>query len=198
MIIFRDISNEKPYKKFVELYKKAEKMNEPCIDVICLSTFDPQKNQVNSRFLNLKYILKDEWTFFSNYNSTKAKEIQQHDNVSLSIYWNTLDSQLRLKGKISKCSEIISDEHFLKRDSKKNALSVSSEQSSKVDSYETVLKNYNEALENYNFEERPKHWGGYSFIPYYFEFWEGHVSRINKRVVYEFKNDTWIEYFLQP
>ena len=118
----------------------------------------------------MKYILKDEWTFFSNYNSTKAKEIQQHDNVSLSIYWNTLDSQLRLKGKISKSSEIISDEHFIKRDSKKNALSVSSEQSSKVDSYETVLKNYNEALENYNFEERPKHWGGYSFIPYYLNF----------------------------
>ena len=64
---------------------------------------------------------------------------------------------MRLKGKISKSSEIISDEHFIKRDSKKNALSVSSEQSSKVDSYETVLKNYNEALENYNFEERPKH-----------------------------------------
>ena len=102
MIIFKDISNEKPYKKFVKLYKKAEEMNEPCINIICLSTFDPQNNQVNSRFLNLKYIIKDHWTFFSNYNSVKAREIEQHDNVSLSLYWNTLDFQLRLKGKIFK------------------------------------------------------------------------------------------------
>ena len=50
MIIFKDISNEKPYKKFVELYEKAEKMNEPCIDIICLSTFDSQNNQVNSHY----------------------------------------------------------------------------------------------------------------------------------------------------
>ena len=50
MIIFKDISNEKPYKKFVKLYKKAEEMNEPCINIICLSTFDPQNNQVNDQY----------------------------------------------------------------------------------------------------------------------------------------------------
>ena len=198
MVIFKDISNDKPYRRFLDLYKKAEEMNEPCIDIICLSTYDPKHKHVNSRFLNLKFISNDHWIFFSNYNSKKAKEVEQHNNVSMSIYWSTLDAQVRLKGKISKSPEIVSDEHFRIRDNKKNALSVSSRQSLKVDSYETVLKNYDETLQNYNFEERPKYWGGYSFIPNYFEFWEGHVSRINKRQVFEQKKDTWIEYFLQP
>ena len=81
MVIFKDISNDKPYRRFLDLYKKAEEMNEPCIDIICLSTYDPKHKQVNSRFLNLKYISNDHWIFFSNYNSKKAKEVEQHNNV---------------------------------------------------------------------------------------------------------------------
>ena len=45
---------------------------------------------------------------------------------------------------------------------------------------------------------RPNFWGGYSFIPYYFEFWEGHESRLNKRDVYEMKSNEWEHGILQP
>ena len=48
------------------------------------------------------------------------------------------------------------------------------------------------------YENRPEYWGGFSFTPYYFEFWEGHKSRVNKRCVYELKNKKWICYILQP
>ena len=45
---------------------------------------------------------------------------------------------------------------------------------------------------------RPNFWGGYSFTPYYFEFWQGHENRLNKRHVFEQQDDEWIERFLQP
>ena len=61
-----------------------------------------------------------------------------------------------------------------------------------------MLKNYENTLKRDNLGECPEYWGGYSFIPYYFEFWEGHKSRINKREVYEIKDNKWINYFLQP
>ena len=35
---------------------------------------------------------------------------------------------------------------------------------------------------------RPDFWGGFSFVPYYFEFWQGHKNRLNKRHVFEQKD----------
>ena len=39
---------------------------------------------------------------------------------------------------------------------------------------------------------RPDFWGGYSFIPYYFEFWQGHENRLNKRHVFEQQDDRMV------
>ena len=80
---------------------------------------------------------------------------------------------------------------------KKNALAISSEQSSPIDSYETLQKNYELALQKNNLSECPDYWGGYAFEPFYFEFWEGHDSRLNRRETYELQNDEWIHGFLQ-
>ena len=71
-------------------------------------------------------------------------------------------------------------------------------QSNKIDSYENVHVNYEKSLHEDNLEKCPEYWGGYSFVPYYFEFWEGHESRLNKREVYEIKNKEWDFYILQP
>ena len=53
-------------------------------------------------------------------------------------------------------------------------------------------------LENNDLTKCPDYWGGFSFIPFYFEFWEGHESRLNKRESYEYKNNEWAHGFLQP
>ena len=44
----------------------------------------------------------------------------------------------------------------------------------------------------------PNNWGGFSCKPYYFEFWEGHESRINKREVFDKIDGIWKHSFLQP
>ena len=49
-----------------------------------------------------------------------------------------------------------------------------------------------------DFNKRPPYWGGYSFTPYYFEFWEGNINRLNKRIMFEKKNGNWDKYFLEP
>ena len=46
--------------------------------------------------------------------------------------------------------------------------------------------------------DRPNYWGGYSFVPYYFEFWEGGEYRLNKRNVFKFNEGAWEQYYLQP
>jgi len=149
--------------------------------------------------INLKYIIDNEWTFFSNYQSPKALQFQKHDQISVIFYWDSIDVQIRVKAKVRKSNDNLSDEHFKSRASEKNALAISSMQSSKINSYKNVVDNYNEILaKNDQVSKRPNYWGGFSFVPYYFEFWEGHKNRINKRNVYSLEKDIWKNYYLQP
>jgi pyridoxine/pyridoxamine 5'-phosphate oxidase len=103
-----------------------------------------------------------------------------------------------MKGKINQTTRKFNSNYFAQRDEKKNALAISSKQSQVIGSYEDVVHRYNESIENNDLTKCPKYWGGFSFTPYYFEFWQGHDSRINKRDVYEFINNEWIHNHLQP
>tara|TARA_X000000368_G_scaffold89881_1_gene68567 strand:- start:860 stop:1459 length:600 start_codon:yes stop_codon:yes gene_type:complete len=199
VIEIKKISKEKPYKKFLEYYEKALDNNQSMIYAINVSSYDIDSKEVESRMVNLKYIIDNEWTFFSNYQSPKALQFQKHDQISVIFYWDSIDVQIRVKAKVGKSNDNLSDEHFKSRANEKNALAISSMQSSKINSYKNVVDNYNEILaKNDQVSKRPNYWGGFSFVPYYFEFWEGHKNRINKRNVYSLEKDIWKNYYLQP
>tara|TARA_X000000950_G_scaffold9140_2_gene10107 strand:- start:9154 stop:9750 length:597 start_codon:yes stop_codon:yes gene_type:complete len=198
MIELNNISNETPYRIFKEKYEDSLNANQKIIEAICISSFSSDENEVNARFVNLKFVKDKEFIFFSNYESPKSRDFISHNQISALIYWNATNVQIRMKAKIKKTSKEFNMEYFAKRDIKKNALAISSKQSNKIASYEDVSVNYEKSLQKDNLEQCPEYWGGYSFIPYYFEFWEGHESRLNKRQVFEKKNDEWNQFFLQP
>lgn len=191
--------SEPPYNIFESLYKKALHNKQQNPEAACISSFNSLNNEIESRFVNIKYIINNEWIFFSNYNSQKAKDFNQHDQISSIFYWNQINSQIRIKAKIKKTSKKFSDMHFSSRNINKNALAVSSYQSKPIDSYDAILENYKKTIENKELSNlRPEYWGGYAFTPYYFEFWVGHESRINKREVFEMTDGMWKHSFLQP
>ena len=199
MISFINPSLEKPYILFQSLYQKALDNGQRGIEAISVSSFNKEANEVEARYVNLKYIDVNEWIFFSNYNSPKGHQFESHNQVSVLIYWGSINTQIRMKAKISKTSSEFSDKHFQGRTKEKNALAISSNQSQVIDSFDEVTKNFNETLEIMTSETpRPDFWGGYSFIPYYFEFWQGHQNRLNKRHVFKLQDDQWKEQLLQP
>jgi len=193
-----NINQSEPYKKFLSKYNDALNANQKNIEAFLVSSFNEATQEVDARFVNLKFIINDEWIFFSNYNSPKAQQFLTHNQISSVFYWPNINTQIRIKSKIGKSSKEISDNHFYNRNKEKNALAISSKQSEKIISYDDVIKNYKNILEANNLNERPKYWGGFSFSPYYFEFWEGHNSRLNKRDVYEKAGDSWNHYIVQP
>lgn len=198
MIKFNELSKDKPYIELETRYESALKMNQKNIEAISISSFSKELNEVNSRYVNLKFIKNKDLIFFSNYSSPKAKEFEEHHQVTALIYWNSINTQIRLKALIKKTSKEFNKNYFLKRSQQKNALAISSRQSELIDSYDSVKKNYNIALESDNLSDCPEYWGGFALTPYYFEFWEGHVSRLNKRDVYELKNNIWHKTVIQP
>ena len=199
MIKFLNLNPEKPYIFFQSLYQQAIENGQKGIEAISVSSYNQLLKEVEARYVNLKYINNNEWIFFSNYLSPKANQFESHNQVSVLIYWPSINTQIRMKAKIFKASSEFSDEHFQSRTKEKNALAISSNQSQAIESFDAVAKNFYETLEFMNAETpRPDFWGGYSFIPYYFEFWQGHENRLNKRRVFEQQDAEWVERFLQP
>ena len=86
----------------------------------------------------------------------------------------------------------------MKRTKEKNALAISSKQSKKIDSFQSVKKNFFDVMQGDDLTICPEYWGGYCFSPFYIEFWTGDKYRLNKREVFELCEGKWKKYFLQP
>ena len=198
MIKFNNLNQETPYLLFKEKYDEALNKGQTVIEGISISSFNKEINEVDSRYVNLKFITDKEFIFFSNYNSPKASSFNSHNQIAALIYWRSINVQIRMKAKIKKTPTEFSQKYFSNRLEEKNALAISSKQSNPIGSYNQVHEDYNKSLKNNDLKKCPKYWGGFSFIPYYFEFWEGHESRINKREVFDMIDGAWKQSFLQP
>ena len=203
MIKLHKLNIAEPYKKFQEYYYHALESSQRNIEAICISSYDKYKSEVNSRFVNLKYIRGNKWYFYSNYDSPKAQDFKNHSQIAGAFFWNQANIQIRLKGMIFFANKKDSDDHFNSRTIEKNSLAISSYQSKSISSYDEVKKNYLKSLNQIKsnptkFNKRPAHWGGYYFVPNYFEFWEGNDNRLNKRKCFTYDRSKWISAFLQP
>ena len=198
MIQFNNLNQEMPYLLFKAKYDEALNLGQIGIEAISVSTYESNTNEVDSRYVNLKFITNDEFIFFSNYDSPKASSFISHNQIAVLVYWPSINVQIRMKAKIKKTPNEYNQKYFFDRSEEKNALAISSNQSKPIDSYSQVKKNYKQSLETDDLKKCPEYWGGYSFTPYYFEFWEGHQSRLNKRDVYELNGQDWIHRILQP
>ena len=198
MIQFNNLNPEIPYQFLKEKYDEALNAGQRGIEAISISSYNKEISEVDSRYVNLKFISNDEFIFFSNYNSPKASSFNSHNQIAALLYWPSINVQIRMRAKIKKTSNEYNQKYFFDRSEEKNALAISSNQSKPIDSYNQVKENYNKLLKNGDLKKCPEFWGGYSFTPYYFEFWEGHESRLNKREAYEKSDDSWKHLILQP
>lgn len=198
MIRFTNIYEDEPYQLFKSKYDEALSKKQKNIEAISISSYLEKTNEVDSRFVNLKIVDGKDFIFFSNYNSKKAKQFLSNDNIAALFFWNSINTQIRIKAKINLLDQFASDKYFEKRNKEKNALAISSKQSESVISFSKVKENYLNALKEADLKKRPDYWGGFTFIPYEFEFWVGHEYRLNQRTLYKLKNDSWEKTLLQP
>ena len=122
MIEFQNLPNNQPYDKFKDLYISAKKLNQENIEATAISSYDIKNKEVNSRFVNVKYIHEEDWIFFTNYNSPKSSHFKDHNNISALFFWPSINVQIRLKANIKKTTMEFSDFHYQNRSMQKNAL----------------------------------------------------------------------------
>ena len=192
---------DNPLKLFNKWFDEISENNlEIEINAMTLSTIDNDGFPRN-RVVLLKYFSDKGFTFFTNYNSNKAKSILNNNKVSLSFFWEKMERQIIIKGRAFKTTDDVSDKYFNSRPlgSKIGAL-VSSNQSSVIPSrsfLEDEFKKIKKQFENTNIS-RPSNWGGFIVKPIEYEFWQGRENRLHDRIRYNKKDNKWIIERLSP
>ena len=157
MIQFNNLNQEKPYQLLKKKYDEALDEGEKNIEAISISSFNKEMNEVDSRYVNLKFISNDEFIFFSNYDSAKASAFNSHNQIAALLYWSSINVQIRMRAQVKKVTKELNQKYFYNRSEEKNALAISSKQSKKIDSYSHVKENYDRSLRNDNLKKCPKY-----------------------------------------
>lgn len=146
-----------------------------------------------SRIVLLKDYNSEGFVIYTNYKSSKGREIEKDKRVGLHFFWSELERQIRISGFAVKTSFSQSENYFHSRPIDSQLAAVISEQSTEIPSRE-FLENKFDALKNQlkgEMPDCPENWGGYLIKPVKFEFWQGRENRLHDRISYEKQNDNW-------
>lgn len=188
-----------PFVQFTAWFEQALKaeVNEP--NAMSVATVD-QDGKPTSRIVLIKQFDPRGFTWYTNYDSQKGRQLHGNPHAALLFFWPELERQIRIEGKVERTSEEESDKYFHSRPLKSRLAAVASAQSAPIASRGALEQNYDAVAQKFGNEPpRPVNWGGYRLVPERIEFWQGRRSRFHDRIVYTLQADgSWTRQRLQP
>lgn len=192
-----------PLDNFLELYKQSQIRGVPDANAMSLATVNSE-NQTSVRVVLFKGLIeKDDsrgFSFYTNYQGRKARDIEYNNKISANFFWPQLDEQIRIQGVAEKISRSASENYFSTRPRVSQIGAWASHQSEQLESFEAFTAEFKK-IENKFFGEIipcPPHWGGYCIIPTEIEFWFGKIGRLHERYVYQKTSDGWNKFLRSP
>lgn len=194
-----DSVNENPMEQYAIWFEEA--VNAQLLDpyAMSISTVD-FSGQPSTRIVYMRGIKEDGFVFYTNYNSSKGKDLSENHKVSLNFFWGELERQIRIEGEVKKVSDEDSDTYFSQRPRESQIGAWASNQSEDIGDrgeLEKKVTHYTEKFEGVDVP-RPGHWGGFIVNPSKIEFWQGRPNRLHDRIVYNKEENDWIQSRLSP
>jgi pyridoxamine 5'-phosphate oxidase len=183
--------NKDPFKQFEKWFGEVMKSGFYEPNAMTLAT--ASKNGIPSaRVVLLKGFDENGFVFFSNYKSRKGKDIEQNPFGCFLLYWDKLERQVRIEGKIEKVTKEESEAYFNTRPYKSRLGAWASNQSSVIEDRSVIVKEFLKYMVKFrNHVPLPPVWGGYRLIPAMFEFWQGRPNRLHDRIRYSKQKKGW-------
>jgi pyridoxamine 5'-phosphate oxidase len=149
--------------------------------------------QPAARIVLLKSFDAAGFVFYTNRQSQKGQELAANPRAALVFYWTDLERQVRIVGTTEAVSDAESDAYFASRPAGARIGAWASAQSTVLAGraeLETRVADITARFAD-GAIPRPPHWGGYRVVPTAVEFWQGRVSRLHDRLVYQRQATGW-------
>ncbi len=188
-----------PIAQFTAWFEQALKaqVNEP--NAMSVASVDGD-GKPSSRIVLIKQFDARGFTWYTNYDSQKGRQLAANPHAALLFFWPELERQIRIEGKVGRTGDDESDKYFHSRPLKSRLAAIASAQSMPIADRNALEQNYEAVAAKFgDAPPRPDNWGGFRLVPERIEFWQGRRSRFHDRIVYTLQPDgSWTRLRLQP
>jgi len=190
---------DEPYRLFAEWLKDAtaSEPNDP--NALALATVDAD-GLPDVRMVLLKGFDERGFVFYTNFESTKGREILGSMKAAMCFHWKSLRRQVRVRGPVEQVSDAEADEYYASRPRGSRIGAWASKQSRPLESRFALEKAVAEYTARHAIGEipRPPHWSGFRIVPQSIEFWHDRPFRLHDRVMFTRNADDWDKTRLYP